>query len=228
MCVYIYIFCFFGEHWPIQITTRLNSQSSSDGRWVNTNKAHRRVLSICMAHTQHCFCCCCSAFWKPFVVVIQSLSRVQLFATPLTVSQQASLSFPISCGLFKLMPVESVMPSNHLILVTSSSCLQYCRKRPWCWERLRTGGEVDDRGWDGWMPSLTQWTWVVLTTGDSEGQEGLMCYQIHRITKSQTQLSNNKYIYRTPVFWLMWHKTTWDSWHPNINEIIHSTLDLAT
>ena len=33
-------------------------------------------------------------------------------------------------------------------------------KRPWCWERLRAGGEVGDRGWDGWMASLTQWTWV--------------------------------------------------------------------
>ena len=33
-------------------------------------------------------------------------------------------------------------------------------KRPWCWERLKAGGERDDRGWDGWMASLTQWTWV--------------------------------------------------------------------
>ena len=33
-------------------------------------------------------------------------------------------------------------------------------KRPWCWERLRAGGEGDDRGWDGWMASLTQWIWV--------------------------------------------------------------------
>ena len=33
-------------------------------------------------------------------------------------------------------------------------------KRPWCWERLKAGGEGDDRGWDGWMASLTQWTWV--------------------------------------------------------------------
>ena len=30
----------------------------------------------------------------------------------------------------------------------------------WCWERLKAGGEGDDRGWDGWMASLTQWTWV--------------------------------------------------------------------
>ena len=33
-------------------------------------------------------------------------------------------------------------------------------KRLWCWERLRAGGEEDDRGWDGWMASPTQWTWV--------------------------------------------------------------------
>ena len=33
-------------------------------------------------------------------------------------------------------------------------------KRPWCWERLKVGGEGDDRGWDGWMAPLTQWTWV--------------------------------------------------------------------
>ena len=33
-------------------------------------------------------------------------------------------------------------------------------KRPWYWKRLRAGGEGDDRGWDGWMASPTQWTWV--------------------------------------------------------------------
>ena len=33
-------------------------------------------------------------------------------------------------------------------------------KRPWCWEWLKAGGEGDDRGWDGWMASSTQWTWA--------------------------------------------------------------------
>ena len=33
-------------------------------------------------------------------------------------------------------------------------------KRPWCWERLKVGGEGDDRGWDGWVASLTQRTWI--------------------------------------------------------------------
>ena len=38
-------------------------------------------------------------------------------------------------------------------------------KRPWCWERLRAGGEAEDRGWDGWMASPTQWTWVWVSSG---------------------------------------------------------------
>ena len=33
-------------------------------------------------------------------------------------------------------------------------------KRPWCWERLKVGGEGDSRGWDGWMASPIRWTWV--------------------------------------------------------------------
>ena len=38
-------------------------------------------------------------------------------------------------------------------------------KRPWCWERLKAGGEGDDRGWDGWMASSTPWTWVWVNSG---------------------------------------------------------------
>ena len=51
-----------------------------------------------------------------YIVVVQLLSRVQLFATPWTVAYQASLSFTISQSLLKLMFIESVMPSNYLIL----------------------------------------------------------------------------------------------------------------
>jgi len=49
-------------------------------------------------------------------VVIQSLSRVQLFVTPWIAAQQASLSITNSWSLLKLMSIELVMPSNHLIL----------------------------------------------------------------------------------------------------------------
>ena len=49
-------------------------------------------------------------------VVVQSLSHVQLFATPWTAARQASLAFTSSLSLLKLMSIESVTPSNHLIL----------------------------------------------------------------------------------------------------------------
>ena len=38
-------------------------------------------------------------------------------------------------------------------------------KRPWCWERWKAGGEGDDTGWNAWMVSLTQWTWVWANSG---------------------------------------------------------------
>ena len=37
--------------------------------------------------------------------------------------------------------------------------------KDWCWEGLGAGGEGDDRGWDGWMASLTRWTWVWVNYG---------------------------------------------------------------
>ena len=54
-----------------------------------------------------------------FDVVAQSLSHVQLFATPWTAACQVSLSFTIFLSLLKLMSIESMMPSNHLILCPS-------------------------------------------------------------------------------------------------------------
>ena len=56
---------------------------------------------------------------KMTVVVVQSLSHVQLFLTPLTAAHQDSLSFTVSWSLFKLMTIKLVMSSNHLILCCS-------------------------------------------------------------------------------------------------------------
>ena len=44
-------------------------------------------------------------------------------------------------------------------------------KRSWCWERLTAGGEGDNRGWDGWMASLTQRTWVWINCGSWQWTE---------------------------------------------------------
>ena len=50
---------------------------------------------------------------------------------------------------------------NWIQLTLATSCDELTHwKRSWCWEGLGTGGEGDDRGWDGWMASPTRWTWV--------------------------------------------------------------------
>ena len=56
----------------------------------------------------------------PSVGSVQSLSHVQIFVTPWTAARQASLSITNSRSLLKLMSIESVMPSNHLILCRPS------------------------------------------------------------------------------------------------------------
>ena len=94
---------------------------------------------------------------------------------------------------------------------SSSSPATCCKelthlKRSWCWERLKAGGEGDDRQWDGWMASLTRWTWVWASSrswwspsGPGEGNsyplqypglENYMDYIVHGIAKSRTQLSD--------------------------------------
>ena len=54
---------------------------------------------------------------------------------------------------------------THAEAETPNTWATWCKelthlKRPWCWARLRAGGEGDNRGWDGWVASPTQWTWV--------------------------------------------------------------------
>ena len=56
-------------------------------------------------------------------------------------------------------------------------------KKPWCWERLKAGGEGDDRG-DGWMASLTQWTSVWVNSGTVWWEAWHAA--IHGVTKSRT------------------------------------------
>ena len=57
-------------------------------------------------------------------------------------------------------------------------------KRPWCWERLMAGGEGDNRGWDGWMASPTQWTWIWVNSRSwwRTGREA-WCVAVYGVTK---------------------------------------------
>ena len=66
-------------------------------------------------------------------------------------------------------------------------------KRPCCWERLRAGGEGGTRGWDGWMASPTQWTWVWANSGWwwRTGNPCVLQSMGSQIERSQKQVKNS-------------------------------------
>ena len=63
-------------------------------------------------------------------------------------------------------------------------------KRPWCRERLMAGREGDDRKWDGWMASLTHWTWVWVNSGSWFMDREAWHAAVHGVTKIWTRLSD--------------------------------------
>ena len=68
-------------------------------------------------------------------------------------------------------------------------------KRSWCWERLKAGGGGDDRGWDGWMASPTQWTWVWVNSGSWwwTGRPGVLRFMgLQRVGRDWTELNDDK------------------------------------
>ena len=92
-----------------------------------------------------------------------------------TVVLEKTLESPLDCK-----EIQPVHPKGNQSWIShwkdwcwswnSNTLVTWCEelphwKRPWCWERLRAGGEGDNRGWDGWMTSLTDdvrirtWTW---------------------------------------------------------------------
>ena len=87
---------------------------------------------------------------------------------------EKTLERPLDCRRSNQSILKEISPGISLEGMTLKLKLQYlatwCKelihlKRPWCWERLRAGGEEDDRGWDGWMVSQTRGTWVWVSSG---------------------------------------------------------------
>ena len=88
-------------------------------------------------------------------------------------------------------------------------------KRPWCWERLKAEGEGDDRGWDGWMASLTQWTWVWVSSGSWwwTGRPGVL----------QSMGSQRvRHAWAIELNWTVWYSTC--RWLCNVGAYITTTV----
>ena len=83
-----------------------------------------------------------------------------------TVVLGKTLESPLGCK--EIQPVHPKGNQSWIFIwrtdVETNTLATWCEelthlKRPWWWERLKAGGEGDDRGWDGWMASPTHWTW---------------------------------------------------------------------
>ena len=108
----------------------------------------------------------CKCFWL-------GVMRWLEFFTPVT-SCSSSQPFEFIKFYLGVLWREWCWSWNSSTLATSCEELTLW-KRLWCWEGLRAGGEGDDRGWDGWMASLTRWTWVWVNSRVGDGQGGLAC-----------------------------------------------------
>ena len=73
--------------------------------------------------------------------------------------------FPFFLHLLRRKSILNIHWKDWCWSWNSNTLATWCKeltdwKRPWCWKRLKVGGQGDDRGWDVWMASPTQWTWV--------------------------------------------------------------------
>ena len=119
-------------------------------------------------------------------------------------------------------------------LATWCEEMTHC-KRPWCWERLKAGGEGDDRGWDGWVASLIQWTltwansgrwWgtgnpgVLQSMGSQEVRNDLTTEHQQR----QRILKSRSHIFRENII-NVWTQNTWLSqWNLQIGRMLQGKV----
>ena len=87
-----------------------------------------------------------------------------------TVVLEKTLESPLDCKEIQPVHSEGNQSGDFFGSWNSSTLATSCEelthwKRLWCWEWLRAGGEGYDRGWDGWMASLTRWKWVWVISG---------------------------------------------------------------
>ena len=99
-------------------------------------------------------------YW--LLLLLSRFSCIWLCATPQTAAHQA----PPSLGFSRQEHWSGLpFPSPTYYWQCPEITYIYIGQIFLCWERWKLGGERDDRGWDGWMASLTQWTWVWVNSG---------------------------------------------------------------
>ena len=122
------------------------------------------------------------------------------------------LRVPWTAKRSKLSILKEIIPEYSLEGLMLKLKLQYFGhlmqrltwwKRPWFWKRLKARGEEDDRGWDGWMASLTWWTWVWASSRSWwwTGKPGVL------------QSMGSQRVGHSWVTDLYWTELTFNTWH---------------
>ena len=123
---------------------------------------------------------------------------------PSTVVLEKTLENPLDCRKIKSVNSKGNQPwifIGRTDAEAPNTLAIWCEeltlwKRPWCWERLKARGRGDNRGWDGWMASSTQWTWVWASYGRWWRTGKFSVLQSLR-TQSQTRLSDRTLLNQT-------------------------------
>ena len=122
-----------------------------------------------------------------------------------TVVLEKTLESPLTCKWFNQSILKEISPGCSLKGLMLKLKLQYFShlmwradslKRPWCWERVKAGREGANRGWDGWMASPTQWTWVWVNSENWWWTGSLACWSPWGCKESET------------TEWLKWTELT--------------------
>ena len=149
------------------------------------------------------------SFWCIKFSSVQSLSRVQLFATPWIAARRASLFIIISRSSLRLTSIESVMPSSHLILIVPfSSCPQslpasesFPRSQLFAWGGQSTGvsalASFLPKKSQSWSPS--EWTgWISLQSKRLSRVFSNTTVQMHQFFGAQPSSQSNSHIHTWP------------------------------
>ena len=121
---------------------------------------------------------------------------------------EKTLESPLECKEIQQVHPKGVHWKDWCWSWNSNTFATWCEqlthlKWPWCWERLRAEGEGDDRGWDGWMASLSQWTWVWVNSGSwwwSLFQWVNSSHEVAKVLEFQLQHQSFQWTPRTDLF----------------------------
>ena len=176
-----------GKEWKQWQTIFLGSQITADGDWSHEIKRHLLLGRKAMTNLD-------SILKSRDIILPTKVHLVKAMVFPVVMygceswtikkaEHQRIDAFELWCWRRLLRVPWTARRSNQSILKEISPeysleglmlklKLQYFghlmqrKKRPWCWEIMKAGGERDDKGWDGWMASAIQWTWVWACSGN--------------------------------------------------------------